>query len=1007
MQSGFFWKNWASPFREIYTFLFLLFIGGICCALYFHFTGIESILGWSTLAQSEPIQIAIEAFKVGPFSLGTSAESQVFSQKYLGNFPEINEWSYYLFLIITTLCFNVLIAIITTLPRFYYFVGTSLLVIVLVNLKLELLLLFGSTGKLGLIIALVLFLPATYIFNSFKTNVSFGARLATFIGLTAIFSIIIWLFAEVNSPFFHLASYGLINPLIISLVFILMIAHEIVAAFIYFITKSANPAGTKKNNNLLHFSIITVIYLANLFLAYLYETNIIVWDFPYVNLFLLLTASAILGLLSYQLREYQYESMFKFRPVGALFYISMAICCFTTLGHFFATGNDPAIEVFRDVIIYSHLGYGIIFVVYILANFIDPLKRGLPVYKVLYKPTGMPYFTFRFAGLIAFIAFTVKSNYEVPVNQSFGAYYNSIGDLHKSDNQIDIAKHFYTEGANFAFNNHKANYALATIAHEQNKSTDAIERYEKAIAKNPSPQGFINLSSIHFDRDDFFDAVFTLQTAAEKFPNNGYILNNLGLLYSKTRVLDTAAFYMDKATQISETQATAGSNILTLLALNDIPVHPDSVIAEYDIQRDPISINNTIVLKNKLGVVANERFQPQDSALSYLQSSILYNIAFNHLFQEDSLDTQVVRAYSTMPANLNYRESLQLVAAFNLEKNGDLNQSFRQLNWLANSSQLKSGEYFNTLGMWALKHDVPYVAKDYFEYAQNRDYKNATLNLAIALTENLDREEAITLWQELLLEKNRNTQIIASNILSILTWEPSMLESDKQRYYFLKYRTTYQDTVSFKNIVDEISDADLKAQSILDMAQKLWRQDLTDEAVSIYSRLAGLQITDGSVYERAQWFELKMLAAQGNIRGLATKINDGMTFGADRQIEKNYYTGLLSEASGDTTAARQHYSLIAYKNPFFPESVIAAANFYNVTDRFEAYNILLSALEINPQSIRLLKAYVLQCARIENESYAQISLEKLQELISPKAYREFYQEYNAVLEKTKREAENF
>ncbi|MEP2773479.1 MAG: hypothetical protein ABJH05_15110 [Fulvivirga sp.] len=1006
MQSGFFWKNWSSPYRELYFALLLLLAGSILSLAYFHLQGIEGVLGWSIIAQSEPVQIVMEAFKVGSFNLKTSAESQVFNLKYLGNLPEVNTLSYYLFLITTALCFNILIAIITTLPRFWYFVGTSLLVIALVNLKLELLLLFGQDTKLGVIIALVLYLPLTYVFNAIKSDVPFMKRLLCFLGITAILAVIIFFFSETKSPFFHLATYGFLNAFILSLVFILMIAHQIVASFIYLLTRSSLGAGSGKSS-LVHFSVISLIYLINLALAYLHETRVIDWDFLYVDLFLLLGVSAIIGIWSYSNREEQYGALFKFKPIGALFYIALAIICFTTIAHFAATANDPGLEVFRDFIIYSHLGYGLIFVIYVFANFLDPLRRGMQVYRVLYKPMSMPYFTFRLAGLIAFVAFLVKSNWEVPVNQSFSAYYNGLGDLHVSINNKPVAGHYYWEGSIYGYNNHKSNYALAALAHENKEVEKAIERYKIATIKNPSPQSFTNLSSIYADKKEFFNALFTLQEGAEVFPNNGQILNNLGLLYSKTNVLDTAASFIDKATKISDTKATAGSNMLSLLAINDIPVHPDSVIEEYEIEKAPVAINNSLILRNKLGLPSTAGFESKDSTLTYLQASLLYNIAFNHLFQEDSLDTWPLQQYSSLPQNLNHREKLQLVRALNLEKNQDINQAFRQLNWVANSSQLKSGEYFNLLGLWALKYEAPYVAVDYFKWAIDRNVKTAKLNYAIALTETGDFYNAIDLWQKLLLEKDRNVQMIASEILNVLSWEAQMLESDQQRYIFLRYRTSYQDTTLFNQVVDRIESEDYKARAIFEMAKKLWRMDQSEPAIAYFSKLADLKITDADLYEAIQWFELKMLAAEGNIRGLAQKINQGIKFDNEHIIEKHYYTGLLKEASGDTIQAREHYELVAYKNPFFPESVIAAANFVGITDRFEAYHILLSALEINPNSVRLLKTYILQCARIENENYAEHSLGALKELVTREDFKQFEKAYVTLLEKVKEEADNF
>lgn len=1007
MQSGFFWKNWSSPYRELYTIMLVIFVISILTLAYFHIQGIEGILGWSVIAQSEPVQIVMEAFKVGPFSLKTSADSQVFSLKYLGNLPEVNTISYYTFIIITALCFNVLIAIITTLPRFWYFVGTSLLVIALVNLKLELLLLFGFDNKVGVIMAMLLYVPLTYIFHAIKSEVTFIKRLLSFITVTTVFALIIYFFSEVKAPFFHIATYGFLNAFILSLVFILMIAHEIVATFIYLLTRSSVGTGNAGKSSIVHFSVISLIYLINLTLAYLHETRVIDWDFLYINLFLLLGISTMIGIWSYANREEQYGSLFKFKPIGAFFYITMAVCCFTTIAHFSATGNDPALEVFRDFIIYGHLGYGLIFVIYVFANFLDPLRRGMPVYKVLYKPLSMPYFTFRLAGLIAFIAFLVKSNWEVPVNQSFSAYYNGLGDLHLEIDNKPVAGHYYWEGSTYGYNNHKSNYALAALAVEDKNFEKAIEKYKTATIKNPSPQSFTNLSSIYADKKEFFNALFTLQEASEVFPENGQILNNLGLLYSKTNVLDTAAVFIDKATKIRDTKGTAGSNMLSLLAINDIPVHPDSVIEEYDIEQAPVAINNSLVLRNKLAIPSTAGFDSNDSTLSYLEASLLYNVAFNYLFKEDSLDTWPLLQYSMLPQNQNHREKLQLARALNLEKNRDINQAFRQLNWVANSSQLKSGEYFNLLGLWALKYDAPYVAKDYFKWAVDRNIKTSRLNHAIALTESGDLYNAIGLWQKLLLEKDRNVQMLASNLLEVLSWTPNMLEDDQQRYLYLRYRTSYLDTTQFNQIIDQINSDDYKAKAIFNMSKKLWRKDESELAINLFSKLTDLKISDEELFNDIQWFELKMLAAQGNIRGLAQKINQGVEFDNAHIVEKHFYTGLLNEASGDNLNARKHYELIAYKNPFFPESVIAAANFLGASDKFEAYNILLSAIEINPESVRLLKAYILQCARIENENYAEHSLETLKALITPDAYRSFESEYQVLLKQVKQEAENF
>lgn len=1009
MQSKFFWKHWSAPYKQLYIGLIILSLLCLSWFAYNYLAGPDAIIGWDVIAKTEHVNVLIDSFKTGPFSLSTSADNTLFTQQYSGSIPNVNTLSYYAFLAISAVCIVILLTVVTTLPRFWYFVGIALFAVVLVNYKLELLLIFGSEKKLGLIIALVLFLPASYFFNSIKPATSFLIRLATFSVLTIILALIIALFSEVDTPFLYLATYGIANPLIISLIFILIVAHEIIAAFIYLLTSSGTTGTGSNKNAIAHFYIITTIYLANLVLAYLHETRVIDWDFIYVNLFLLLLISAILGIWGFRQREEQYKYLFNFYPFGAIAFIAMAICCFMTLGHFMATFNDPAIEVFRDFIIYSHLGYGAIFVIYITSNFLDPLKRNLQVYKVLYRPTSMPYFTFRLAGLIAFIAFVVKSNWEVPVNQSIAAYYNGVADLHLYNGESSLAETYYEEASIFGYNNHKSHYMLGHLTLRKKDDVKAAVHYKAAIAKNPTPQSFVNLSNIYMEQSRFFDALFALNQGLELSPDNGAILNNIGLAYAKTNIIDTAAYYLNEAYEQNDTRQAAGSNLLALIAQNDININPDSVLSGFDISDDKISVNNSFVLNSKAQQHYDKSYLPEDSSLSFLDASIVYNGAFNQLFGEDSLKTNLLSKYINYTGNLSFSEKLKAAQYLNFYKNRRVAEAFRELNWLANTSTFNAGEYFNLIGLWALEQEVPYVAVDYFKWAADRNYTNAKFNLAIALTEDQRIEEAKAIWLELLRIGDNKAKDIAKNMLTVLTTTEEVYTNatDQQKYLYLRYLINYTDTTRFNQLIDEVENPNYKGQAILDMSKKLWKKDLDSEAVSYYSRLAGMEISDPALFDRIQWYELKMLAAQGNVRGLSTKINQGIEFDREHLLEKLYFTALINEASGDTTKARQNYEQIAYKNPFMEEMTIAAANYLGIKDKFEAYNILLNGIEINPKSVKLLKAYILQCARVQLNNYAELSLEDLKPLIPAEAYRIFVNDYQTLVKKVEEAEQNF
>ena len=81
---------------------------------------------------------------------------------------------------------------------------------------------------------------------------------------------------------------------------------------------------------------------------------VIEWNFIYINLYLLLTISALLGLWGFSQRESMYRNIFPFAPYGAYFFLCLGAICFATTGNLLSNANDPALKIIRDGIIFSH-----------------------------------------------------------------------------------------------------------------------------------------------------------------------------------------------------------------------------------------------------------------------------------------------------------------------------------------------------------------------------------------------------------------------------------------------------------------------------------------------------------------------------------------------------------------------------------------------------------------------------------------------------------------------------
>src|SRR5690606_14049522 len=131
-------------------------------------------------------------------------ESYVIFEYLQGSDVAHNQLASYIFLAVLTIAATVLLTVITTLRKFWYFAGMGLFIAFVLSLRLDVPLVFGLKGMTVPIIVLTLFLAVSYYFNSFRPSSSFGTRLIVFLTLWAAFAVIIGTFAQVPFPLLHL-----------------------------------------------------------------------------------------------------------------------------------------------------------------------------------------------------------------------------------------------------------------------------------------------------------------------------------------------------------------------------------------------------------------------------------------------------------------------------------------------------------------------------------------------------------------------------------------------------------------------------------------------------------------------------------------------------------------------------------------------------------------------------------------------------------------------------------
>jgi hypothetical protein len=978
MENRWFWKSWSKEYRIIGYSVAVLFIGSMLFMWSGYFSGTEAVIPWQKVYDQKPVETVAHTFQVGNFEFSIPIESYLTFQYFNGGKVVPNTMASYIFIGLLIMSSVLLLTTITTFKRFWFFVGTGLFILFAVSLRLEVLRMFGMLNQWFTIGVIIVYVGLSFYFNSVST-ISFTKRLVSMVVLSTIVGVLIQYFSTVDLPFLHLSVTGYTAGLVLSLLFMIMIAHEILASFIYLTSQGAS---TSKSLN--HFLIISVIYLANLMLLYLHEAKIVNWNFLYVNLYLLLSISVILSIWGYRQREAFYQHITSFNPFGAFFIGALGCITFATIGLLLGSANDPAIKVIRDFIIYSHLGFGLVFMLYFFSNFAVMMAENLNVYKVLYAPNRMPYITYRMAGFIAMLAFVFYSNWREYVYHGISGFYNQLGDLYTMMDKNAFAEAYYQQGKQYGFQNHRSNYILATLSAERSNIEQAHYHYEMANGKRPTEFSMMNDANLFLAENKYFKGIFALRNAVSEFPESGIAKNNLGYAYTKIHLLDSALMMFEEARSNARTKDAAELNFTAFIAQEYLPIKGDSLTRLFKSESKGVTSNALVIATTQKQNFRSDINPLKVGKLSLDEATMLSNYIVNKVKEVDTAFVRQAYAVASDSLNLDYREALKASLAYAYYHQGNVSKAMEILAELAYLTQTRQGKYNYIMGLWALEQGDAELASKSFDYAVEYSYKEAKVYNAIALAESQQITKALVAADTLIHSKIEDEQIIGKQLKLVLTLNPAMLanQPDDIKYQYLRYRLSLKDSVTFTKIVNSFTEPNLKVRALLDMTKRQFEAGNTLTAIRYFTKLDGLQMSDKRLFEEMQHIELELLASRGQFRLLAQKINEGITFNRAQALEKMLYTGLLSEASGDTLAAEKNFAVLARYNPFFEEGIIAAARHYKKysADPMKAYNILTDAIHVNRKSVRLLTAYIAEATRMGFDNYAADAEEALKEI---------------------------
>ncbi len=715
MKQLLFWRTW--PIAEARTARWAL--GILALALLAFLANIpdplENAVHWDVLSELSEIPTVVDILPLDGWQFGVTVPSYLTMEQFGAAPMELPIFMIRFIGVLALIGLCIVLAAVTVLPRFWYLGSMVLFILLLAACRLETLGLFGEGSRLFFIVVVLLYGGLSYYLNSFRPDWNIRSRIFTFIGLTVVMALLVTFASPVPEPLLTFTVFSYPLWVLLAIIFILMTATEILAGLVWLST-----SGQKGKPSLTNFLAISSFYMLTLLLLFLKNTRRIEWNSFMLSPVVLVLAAGLLGIWGFRRRtEATTTDVLNYRAVGFWLYVGLFIVALAFGSYAAATANDPTLEVLEDMVVEGQLAMSALFYFYILANFLPLFKQGLAVHKVLYKPLKFGLLQTRLLGF-AGLVLLVSTQEMLPFYQTVAGYFNGLGDLYTKTKEYTLAEQYYKMALQQEFQNHKSNYGLASLALRQKDMTAAAYYFNQATLKNPSPQAYVGLGGVLSQESLFFDAVTSYQEGIRKFPESSQLLNNLGLLYARTNVADSAYYYLDLARNAGRSDDVPATNLLALYAKSTDNELLDSLARTAGERKYYPWQANWLAVQN-----LRQKFEKQNFIQKAIREDSLLNVSgmaylINYSLNQARHDSTPVRLASLLAVkNPFLADDLLLPSLYPEFYSGNRRRAIEAMQVLVENGGEKAETYRKVFGHWLLQLGLYEQAAEQFGMVQS------------------------------------------------------------------------------------------------------------------------------------------------------------------------------------------------------------------------------------------------------------------------------------------------
>ncbi|MFC3881670.1 hypothetical protein ACFOSV_15855 [Algoriphagus namhaensis] len=576
------------------------------------------------------------------------------------------------------LIFNLLaisgLALFTAFRKLYFVIGGILWILLMTLSNFNGLDIIAPSSNYSLIIIFLgTFLPTILIYIWGQELVYIKRWLIIFLGFVAT-AFTLFQLSPLPSPELFVSYHILVPAIGFSLIWLIACGHAIVSGIYILLARINQSIGIKIS---IQFLILSLIYLGILFAILLSLTGEKNLPTPTFNPLYLIAFIGVFGWLGVKIKsETDPELSSKTSVIQAIYLLGFALVLWTVwkLG---IDSNEPGVELFKHILVYSQIAFSIFFVVYLLSNFLSIMDSGQAIDKVIYKPYSLPFYHVRIGGLIGLMVLTIYADGIIGV-QVNSLSNNVLGDYYYASDQKLEASILYENSWTRYRKNGKAKQSVAQLLFELDQPTLAKQHLEESFAENPQIDNTILLAERLHRENKIFEAVFYLENGLNRFPKSPELANNLALFYTKLgRIADAQETLNSFADPISEANKLALGLKATSAqsdweAGNTLIEKINTIPAQKLRGQEVKDQDNTILMQNAMAI-----------GNPLLIEATLRNVFTSKSFENTSNDLALLDSLTRDPLYTDYIMSLQETASLRSLASKRIAESVKNLKGLA------------------------------------------------------------------------------------------------------------------------------------------------------------------------------------------------------------------------------------------------------------------------------------------------------------------------------------